>query len=83
MQVFFWIALLGVAGVAIFAIQNSSAPPVLIKFLFWEFETSLAYTVLGSIGLGIVLTLLIWVPLAIRGSWRKRKQQREIEEERL
>jgi uncharacterized integral membrane protein len=77
MQVFLWVAFLIVVGVAIFAIQNSDAPPVIIKFLIWRFETSLVYTILGSIGLGIVLTLLFWVPRAIRTSFRKRNLQKE------
>ena len=72
MQIFSWVALLIIATVAIFAVQNSSAPPVMIKFLFWKFETSLVYTILGSISLGIFLPILIWVPRAIRASVRKR-----------
>ena len=79
MQVFFWVAFLVVVGVAFFAIQNSSAPPVMIKFIIWRFETSLVYTLLGSIGLGIVLTLLFWVPRAIRTYFRKRSLQKETE----
>jgi hypothetical protein len=42
-----------IIGIAIFAIQNSNASVVTIKFLLWRFDTSLVYTVLGSIGLGI------------------------------
>jgi lipopolysaccharide assembly protein A len=72
MQVFSWVALLIVATAALFAIQNSSAPPVTVKFLIWKFETSLVYTILGSIGLGILLPVLLWVPRAIRESLRKR-----------
>ena len=72
MQVFSWVALLIIAMVALFAVQNSSAPPVMIRFLLWKFETSLVYTILGSIGLGILLPILIWVPRAIRESLRKR-----------
>jgi uncharacterized integral membrane protein len=82
MQVFLWVAFLMVVGVAIFAIQNSDAPPVIIKLLIWSFETSLVYTILGSIGLGIVLTLLFWVPRAIRASFRKRNLQKEIGEKK-
>ena len=81
MQVFVWVAFVVAVGVAFFAIQNSSAPPVTLKFLIWKFETSLVYTVLGSIGLGILLNLLIWVPRAIRASFRRRNlQKKEIRE---
>jgi len=72
MQIFVWVAFLIAIGIAFFAIQNSNAPLVMIKFLFWKFETSLVYTILGSIVLGILLPILIWVPRAIRESFRKR-----------
>jgi uncharacterized integral membrane protein len=73
MQAFFWVAFVMIIAVAIFAIQNSGAPPVLIKFLLWKFDTSLIYTILGSIGSGILLTLLFWIPREIRSSFRKPK----------
>lgn len=78
MQVFIYITLLIVIGIAIFAIQNSDAPLIMIKFLFWKFETSLVYTILGSIGLGVLLTLLFWIPRAIRASFRSKKLPSEI-----
>ncbi|HYA93509.1 MAG TPA: lipopolysaccharide assembly protein LapA domain-containing protein [Thermodesulfobacteriota bacterium] len=73
MKVFLWIAFLIVIAVAIFAVQNSDAPIVTIKFLFWRFETSLVYVILGSISLGILFTLLFWVPRALRVSFRPKK----------
>ncbi len=78
MQVFIYVAFLIVIGVAIFAIQNSDAPLIMIKFLIWKFETSLIYTILGSMGLGIVITLLFWIPRAIRASFKKKKRDQEI-----
>jgi uncharacterized integral membrane protein len=78
MQVFYWIVLLIAFGIAIFAIQNSNAPQVMIKFLLWQFETSLVYTILGSIVLGILITLFFWIPRAIRDSFRKKKLPQEI-----
>ena len=77
MQAFFWIAFFVIIVVAIFAVQNSGAPPVSIKFLLWKFETSLIYTILGSIGVGILLTLLFWIPREIRASFRKSKSSQE------
>ncbi len=73
MQAFFWIAFVVIICIAAFAVQNSNAPPVMIKLLLWKFETSLVYTILGSICLGILLTLLFWVPRTIRASFRKEK----------
>jgi len=72
MQIFYWIVLLIVISIAVFAVQNSNAPLVTIKLLLWKFETSLVYTILGSIGLGILITLLFWIPRAIRASLRKK-----------
>jgi uncharacterized integral membrane protein len=79
MSVFLWIALVLVVGVAFFAVQNSDASPVVMKFLFWRFETSLVYTLLGAICLGMVLTLLIWIPRGVRASFRTKRLRREIE----
>jgi uncharacterized integral membrane protein len=77
MQVIFWFIFLIVVGIAIFAVQNSNVPLVTIKFLLWKFETSLVYTILGSIGLGILITLLFWIPRVIRASLRKKKLPQE------
>lgn len=78
MQVFVWITFLIVVGIAIFAIQNSDAPLVVIKFLLWKFETSLIYTILGSIGLGILLTLLFWIPRALRAAFRSKMSNQKM-----
>ena len=77
MQIFYWIVLLIVISIAVFAVQNSNAPLVTIKLLLWKFETSLIYTILGSIGLGILITLLFWIPRAIRASLRKKNVPQE------
>ncbi len=78
MKVFLWIAFLIVIAVAIFAVQNSGAPIITIKFLFWESETSLVYIILGSVGLGILLTLLFWIPRALRTAFRSKKPNQEF-----
>jgi uncharacterized integral membrane protein len=79
MQFFFGLAFLVVIALAIFAIQNSTAPVVMMKFLFWKFETSSVYTILGSIGSGMVIILFLWIPSAIRASLRTRNLKKEIE----
>jgi len=78
MKVFLWIAFLIVIAVAIFAVQNSGAPIITVKLLFWKFETSLVYTILGSIGLGILFTLLFWIPRALRTSFRSKKSNQGL-----
>jgi uncharacterized integral membrane protein len=66
-------------GVAIFAIQNSSAPLITVKFLVWKFEISLIYTLLGAAGAGILMALSLWIPRAIRSSIRSRESKKKIE----
>jgi len=78
MQFFYWIVLLIAIGIGVFAIQNSNAPFVTIKFIFWKLETSLVYTILASIGLGIIITLLFWIPRAIRSSFEWGKAPKEV-----
>jgi uncharacterized integral membrane protein len=78
MQVFYWIVLLIVIGIAVFAIQNSNTPLITIKFLLWKFETSLVYATLGSVVLGILITLLFWIPRAIRAYIRRKKVDQGI-----
>jgi len=77
MRAFFGIGFLLVIVVAIFAVQNSSAPPVMIKFLIWKFETSLVYTIFGAIVLGILLSLSVWIGKALRSSIRKKELPEE------
>jgi uncharacterized integral membrane protein len=74
MPILFYLAFVVAALIAIFAVQNSSADPVLIKFLFWEFKTSLVSALLGAVCTGIVLTLLFWLQRSIRKS-RRMKQK--------
>jgi len=80
MQFFFWVILFIAIGLAVFAVQNSDAAKITIKFLMWKFETSLAYAILGSIGFGILVSLLFWIPRAIRTSFSMRKLDQEIRE---
>jgi uncharacterized integral membrane protein len=78
MQFFFGLAFLVVIVLAIFAVQNSTAPAVTMKFLFWQFETSLVYAILGSIGSGMVIILLLWISSAIKGSIHSKNLKKEI-----
>lgn len=79
MRFFYWLMLAIVIGVAIFAVQNSSAPLVTMRFLFWKFETSLIYTLLGSMGAGILVALFFWIPKAIKSSIRSKELKKQIE----
>ena len=78
MQFFLWLAFLLVIGVAIFMVQNSTAPPVMMKFLFWNVETSLIYTILVSVGSGMLIILFLWSRTSIKASFREKKLRKEI-----
>ncbi len=78
MQFFYWLALLIIIGIAIFAVQNSTAPSIVVKFLLWKFETSLIYMVLGCFGGGILLTLFFCIPRAIRSMLRSKELRQEV-----
>ncbi len=67
-----------VIGLAVFAVQNSSAPPVVIKFFFWRLETSLLYTLLGSVGVGILIALFFCIPRMVRSSFRSRELRKQV-----
>lgn len=79
MQFFYWLVLLMAVGIAVFAIQNSSASLLTLKFLIWKFETSLIYALFGSAGVGILMILFLWIPRAIRSSMRSRESRKKIE----
>lgn len=74
---------IGVAIVAVlFAIQNNT--PVLVSFLTWSFDGSLALVLLMALGLGVLIAGLISSPTVIRGQWavgRLRRQIAQLEEE--
>ena len=55
MGLFFGLAFLVLVGIAMFAIQNSTAPSVDLKFVVWDFRTSLVYTILGTFVSGMVV----------------------------
>ncbi len=79
MQIFYWLILLMIAFIALFAVQNSTAPPMTLKFFIWKTETSLVYVVLGSMAAGILMTLFLWVPRAVRTSLRRRRLKGDLE----
>lgn len=58
---------------AAFALQNTGVAT--IKFLFWEYQTSLVLVILGSAGLGAVLTFLA----SLGGRWKRIRTRRSLE----
>jgi uncharacterized integral membrane protein len=79
MQFFLWLVLLVVIAVAIFTFQNSTAPPVVTRFLFWNLETSLIFTILLSVGSGILIVLPLWIRTGVKASCKVKDLKKEIE----
>ena len=65
------LALLIIAAVAIFSLQN--ALPVSIVFLFWKFEASLAIIIFISALTGIVIASIIFLWLRVRRHGKEKK----------
>jgi uncharacterized integral membrane protein len=66
-------------AIAIFIVQNSDAGTVTMKFLLWQSQTSLIYTLLGSFGVGILFVLLFWLPKATKTSLQLRELKKQNE----
>lgn len=65
------VALVIIAAVAIFTIQN--ALPVSIVFLFWKFQASLAIVIFLSVLTGIVIVSIIFLWFRIRRNRKEKK----------
>ncbi len=79
MGYFYWFILPITVGIFIFAVQNSTGPAATMKFLMWTFQASLIHIVLGSIVAGMIMTLIFWIPRAIKASIRSKKLKKQIE----
>ena len=67
------LAFLLALGTAVFALQNTDS--VTIKFLLWEYQTSLVLVIFGSVGTGVILALLAF----LGGSWKDSRTRRSLE----
>jgi len=68
--------ILGVA-IAVLALQNTDH--VVIRFLTWEFEGSMALVILSSVGAGLLTALLFGGPQLLAARWRIRGLERRLE----
>ena len=79
MHQFYLIGFLIVAvAIATFAIQNSGE--VLVKFMWWQFQSSLVVVILISTALGAIMAILLSLPGAFRLRGRSREQAHRIAE---
>jgi uncharacterized integral membrane protein len=75
-QVYLVAALILAVLVATFAVQN--AVPVTVKFLAWNFQSSLVVVILLSGGLGALASALVSLPQALRAWARLRQRETEV-----
>lgn len=59
--------LLGAAAL-LFALQNTAV--VALSFMGWQFESSLALLILMAFAAGVVVSLLVSIPSAVKDSFR-------------
>lgn len=73
--------LLGVAAL-LFALQNTAV--VELSFMGWQFESSLALLILMAFAAGIIVSLLVSIPSAVKDSFRimsLKKENRKLVDE--
>lgn len=78
MLLYLVLALLFALLIAIFSIQNYQ--PVEVRFLSWEFTTSLAAVILGAVGLGVIFTVVVSLVERVRSGLKIRRYKGQIEE---
>ncbi|MFL7811121.1 MAG: lipopolysaccharide assembly LapA domain-containing protein [Anaerolineae bacterium] len=74
MLAFLIVALLLAVFALIFALQNTNS--VMLTYLVWHFQGSLALVVVVSLAAGVVITLLALIPTFIRGRLRVASHRR-------
>ena len=77
MKFFFGLVFLIGTGIVILVVQNLTVPVVAMTFLFWKFETSPTDAILRSLGCGMLIILLLWVPRGIKASFRVRNLKKK------
>lgn len=78
MQVFVLIAILVAALAVIFAVQNTEV--VVVDFLFWSFQGSLALLLLVALAAGAIASSLASIPSMFRAHKLAGTQRRKVEE---
>lgn len=66
---------MAIAALAIaFALQNSA--PVVVTFIAWRFESSLALVLVATLILGALIAALLSAAAAMRKNWKLAQQER-------
>ena len=78
MQLQLIVAIIVAILAVVFALQN--AVPIVVSFLAWRFESSLALVLLITLALGIIMSLLVSVPPTIKKMKLISSQKKKIQE---
>ncbi|MEB3212388.1 MAG: lipopolysaccharide assembly protein LapA domain-containing protein [Leptolyngbyaceae bacterium] len=78
MPIFLIFALVIAFLAIIFAIQNNI--PIVISFLVWQSEGSLALVLLVTLAVGAIIGLLVSVPTIVKRGMRTARERRKVEE---
>jgi uncharacterized integral membrane protein len=83
MQLYLIVFMILAAAIAAFAIQNSGE--VVVKFIGWQFHSSLVVVILVSTAVGVVMAVLLSLPglFRLRARLRERAQYVAELEQRL
>ncbi|MEL6928907.1 MAG: LapA family protein [Cyanobacteria bacterium J06600_6] len=71
------VGLIMAIAAVLFALQNAAM--VSINFGIWQLEQSLAVVLLGTLGLGIVISTLLSLPTIFKRGWQNSQQRQKIE----
>jgi len=78
MQPFLIVALGSAILTVVFALQNTV--PVVVTFLIWKFEGSLAMVLMLTFALGVLVSALVSIPAIIKRRSATSNQKKKIEE---
>ena len=78
MQLQLIVAIIVAILAVVFALQNTV--PIIVSFLTWRFESSLALVLLITVALGVIISLLVSVPSKIKRIKLISSQKKKIQE---
>jgi putative membrane protein len=76
MQLMLIVGILFAVIAVMFALQNSAV--VTVTLGLWQFESSLAITLLICLGIGVLITALVTTPSIVGLNWNNSRLQKEL-----
>jgi len=76
MQIYLIFALVIAAVAVLFTLQNTAS--VAVSFLFWKFDSSLAFVLVAALAAGALISMLLSLPSLIKHKWNITSQRKKI-----